>query len=74
MKEYELIIETRQPPCGGKQPLLYDFSEIEIDDPTAYVREHTKNAELTVNNSADGSIVILADENGRTTKYIFTEL
>jgi hypothetical protein len=74
MKEYELIIETHQPSCGGKPPVLHDFKEIETEEPSAYVKSHTKNAELTIDTAADGSIVITADESGRISKYIFTEI
>lgn len=74
MKEYELITENYQPSCGGKPPFLHDFCEIEIDDPVAYVKSKMKNPELTVDRSADGTIVIYAEENGYRTKYIFTEI
>lgn len=74
MKEYELIIEKYQPSCGGKPPLLHDFCEIEIDDPVAYVKSKTKNAELTVDHDSQGSVVIMAVENGYRTKFIFTEI
>ena len=72
MKEYELITERHQPPCSGK-PVLHDFAEIEIDDPVAYVKAHTKNAILDVDNS-DDSIVIVAEEGDYRTKFVFSEI
>jgi hypothetical protein len=74
MKEYELIVEKRQPSCGGKPPLLHDFSEIETDDPIAYVKAHTKNAEYEVDTGRDGSTIITTNEGGIITRFIFTEI
>jgi hypothetical protein len=73
MKEYELITERHQPSCGGKPPIVHEFCEIQTDDPVAYVKSKTKNAQLTVG-SVDGSTVIETDENGYKTKFIFTEI
>lgn len=73
MANYELIIETHQPNCSGK-PLLYDFSEIETDDPVTYVKAHTKNAVLDVDKGAGGSMTIVAEEGDNRTKFVFTKI
>ena len=44
MKSYELIVERQQPPCGGKQTKLYDFRNVEIDDPVAYPEPERTNS------------------------------
>lgn len=78
MKSYELIIERRQPPCGGKQPKLYDFRNVETDDPTAYVREHepglSKDAELEVDNSQEGIVSVSFTSGIQPVRYEFTEV
>ncbi len=73
MKNYELIIEKHQPPCSGK-PVLHEFSEIQADDPISYVKAHTKNAKLEVDNSNIESLVIIAEEGDYRTKYVFSEI
>lgn len=40
-----------QPPCGGKQPRLYEFLDIETDDPEAFVREREPGVELEMGSS-----------------------
>ena len=64
MKTYELIIERRQPPCGGKPA---------TDDPVAYVRSLEKNGELQVTDGSDGEIVVTLDAGLKQVKYSFTE-
>ena len=73
MKNYELITERHQPPCSGK-PVLHDFSEIETDDPVAYVKAHTKNAKLEVDTGTNNSIEIMAEEGDYRTKFVFSEI
>lgn len=73
MKNYELITEKHQPSCSGK-PTLHEFSEIEIDDPVAYVKAHTKNARLEVDTGDNDSIVIVAEEGDYRTKFVFSEI
>ena len=73
MKNYELITEKHQPPCSGK-PILHDFSEIETDDPIAYVKAHTKNAKLEVDTEPNNTTVIIAEEGDFRTKFIFSEI
>jgi hypothetical protein len=73
MKTYELITEKHQPPCSGN-PVIHDFAEIETDDPIAYVKAHTKNATLDIENTPDGSTVIIAEEGEYRTKFVFSEI
>jgi hypothetical protein len=73
MKQYELITEKHQPPCSGN-PVVHDFREIETDDPLAYVKAHTKNAAIEIENNADGSVSITAEEGEYRTKFVFSEL
>ncbi len=73
MKNYELITERHQPPCSGK-PILHEFCEIEIDDPTEYVKAHTKNAKLEFATGDNNTIEIVAEEGDYRTRFIFSEI
>ena len=73
MKNYELITEKHQPNCSGK-PLLHEFCEIEIDDPVAYVKAHTKNAKLEIDTGDKATTVIVAEEGDSRTKFVFSEI
>jgi len=70
---YELIIERRQPPCGGKQPRLFDFSTVETDDPVAYVAEREKDVEFEVERRADGTVIVSFTSGIQQVRYEFTE-
>lgn len=62
MKSYELVIERRQPPCGGKQSKLYDFRNVETDDPVAYVRANEpglpEDTQFEIDGSADDVLTV----------------
>lgn len=73
MKSYELIIETRQPPCGGKPPKVYQFLEIETDDPVSYVRQQEAGAALEVSADGAGDTVVEVRDGQRRLTYRFTE-
>ena len=73
MKNYELITEKHQPPCSGK-PILHDFCEIEIEDPVAYVKAHTKNATLEIDAGDNNVTTIVAEEGDYRTKFVFSEI
>jgi hypothetical protein len=73
MKKYELITEKHQPNCSGK-PILHDFFEIEIDDPVAYVKAHTKNAKLEIDTTVKDTTTIVAEEGDYRTKFVFSEI
>ncbi len=78
MKSYELIIERQQPPCGGKQTKLYDFRNVETDDPVSYVRNHEpelpKDMELEVDRSQDGVVSVYFTSGIQPVKYEFSEV
>lgn len=73
MKTYELIIERRQPPCGGKSPKVVQVQTVTTDDPVAYVRSIEKDGELQVTVNPDGEIVVSLDVGAKQIKYSFTE-
>ena len=72
MHSYELIIERRQPHCGGKQPRLYDFLTVDTDDPEAYVRQREPGADLYILKKADGDLEIYVGEGNSQVKYVFS--
>jgi hypothetical protein len=73
IKSYELITERHQPPCSGK-PILHDFSEIQTEDPVSYVKTHTKNARLEIDNADGDPITIVAEEGDYRTKFVFCQI
>ena len=56
MKNYELIIEQRQPTCGGRAPTKSEIRYVTTDDPVAYVQELEPTCELEVTYNDDGTI------------------
>ena len=72
MARYELIIERKQPTCGGRAPVASEVRIIETEDPKAYVetREPGLPLELTEEN---GVITVSGIKNGMWFKYEFTE-
>lgn len=73
MKEYELLITRRQPPCGGKIPYVNEIKEIETDDPVAYVKAHEKGATLEVEET-EGKITVTCVREKEPVTYEFNEL
>ena len=73
MKTYELVIEQRQPTCGGRSPTKAEIRTVTTDDPIAYVKALESSCELDVTINDDGTLVICADHNGLWIKYEFTE-
>ncbi len=74
MKNYELIIERRQPTCGGQLPTKCEIRTVSTDDPVAYVRRQEPNGELETYTTEAGEFVVeLKDPRGLGVKYIFTE-
>lgn len=72
MKTYELIIEQRQPTCGGRSPTKSEIRMVTVEDPVAYVQAMEPSCALEVTHNDDGSIVIKLDHNGLWVKYEFT--
>ena len=68
---YELIIDEKQPTCGGKSPSKADIQTIECDDPVAYVKEKEPKAELDVTKNDDGSYAIRFERGGYEVVYEF---
>ena len=73
MKDYELIIERRQPSCGGKDPRDVKMMNVSTDDPAEYVRNAEKTRDVTVTEKPDGEIVVEVSLGARQVRYSFTE-
>ena len=72
--DYELIIERRQPSCGGKSPFKAEILNITTEDPLEYVRRREPGAELETSTGESGEYIIgFIDGQGMEVKYIFTE-
>ncbi|MBR2738973.1 MAG: hypothetical protein IKD88_09715 [Lachnospiraceae bacterium] len=72
--DYELIIERRQPSCGGKSPFKAEILNVTTDDPEAFVRSRESGAELETSTGENGEVTIeFIDGQGMSVKYIFTE-
>jgi len=72
MARYELIIERKQPTCGGRAPTASEVRVVETADPMAYVQDQEPNLELE-KVEEDGVITISGIKNGLWFKYEFTE-
>ena len=72
MARYELIIERKQPTCGGRAPTTSEVRIVETDDPMSYAKAQEPGLALegTVEN---GAVVITGVKNGLWFKYEFTE-
>jgi len=73
MKTYELVIEQRQPTCGGRAPTKAEIRTVCTSDPVAYVRELEPSCKLEVTTNENGVILITTEHNGLWIKYEFTE-
>lgn len=74
MKNYELIIERLQPPCGGKDNKVVSVQNVATDNPLAYVRSIEKDGDLKVETRSDGEISISLDQGLKHISYTFTEV
>ena len=72
MARYELIIERKQPTCGGRAPTSSEVRMVEVNDPMAYVQEPEPNLALEKTED-NGVITISGVKNGLWFKYEFTE-
>ena len=54
MKTYELVIEKKQPTCGGRAPTKSEIKTVTTADPVAYVRGLEPNGKLEVETTANG--------------------
>ena len=73
MKTYELLIEQRQPTCGGRAPTKSEIRTVTTSDPVAYVQALEPSCALEVIRHDDGMIEIKLDHNGLWVRYEFTE-
>ncbi len=73
MKTYELVINERQPTCGGKSPTKASIRTVTVEDPLEYVKGLEPDSELTVETAEDGTVIVTADHNGMPIRYEFTE-
>ena len=73
MKTYELVIEQRQPTCGGRAPTKSEIRTVTTADPAAYVQSQEPNCQLEVTNPSEGVILVTGERNGHWFKYEFTE-
>lgn len=73
MAQYELVREI-QNLCPNNQMRDVFFQEVETDDPERYVRAMLKNAVLSADSRADGTVTVYASEDGLTQKFIFTPI
>lgn len=72
MARYELIIERKQPTCGGRAPTSSEVRMVETADPMAYVQAQEPSLELE-KVEENGVITISGVKNGMWFKYEFTE-
>ena len=73
MTAYELVIEQKQPTCGGRAPTKCEVRSVTTDDPMAYVRQAEPDLEPELLESENGVTVIRVERNGLWVKYEFTE-
>ena len=72
MARYELIIERKQPTCGGRAPVASEVRIVETDDPKAYVEAREPGLPLELSEE-NGVITVSGIKNGMWFKYEFTE-
>lgn len=72
MKTYELVIEQKQPTCGGRSPTKCEIRTVTTDDPVAYVQALEPACELEVEQTSEG-FLIKTERGGLWIKYEFTE-
>ncbi len=73
MKTYELIVEERQPTCGGQSPTKCRILTVATDDPVAYVQKLEPSCKLEVETEPDGTLVVSTDRHGLWIRYEFAE-
>lgn len=73
MKQYELILERRQPSCGGRDPKDVKMMNVATDDPVEYVKQAEKTEQVNIIKNENGEIVIEVQLGARQVRYTFTE-
>lgn len=73
MARYELLINQKQPSCGGKSPTRCEIQIVETNDPIAYVQALEPDCELSMEHLENDTILISGERNGMWFRYEFTE-
>lgn len=75
MKEYELVHEIKNC-CKNNQMRDVFISEVETDDPVAYVKSRFpgKQPELTVHTNEQGNLTVDSFCDGMIERFIFTPI
>jgi len=73
MAAYELVIEARQPTCGGRSPTKCEVLNVTTSDPMAYVMAREPGGKVELVKDENGVVVIQTMRNGLPVKYEFTE-
>ena len=72
--QYELVREIPNL-CRNNQMRDVFFTEVETQDPVSYVRNFLKGEHtLSVDQQADGTVVVYAEAEGLSQKFIFTPI
>jgi len=71
MKHYELIIEKRQPTCGGRTPTASEVLEVETDDIVAFVLNREPGVSVEVAQADEKTTIVSFVRNGLWVKYEF---
>ena len=71
MKTYELLIEQKQPTCGGRAPTKCEIRTVTTDDPVAYVQTLEPACRLEVEEAGE-ALIVKTERGGLWIKYEFT--
>ena len=71
MKTYELVIEQKQPTCGGRAPTRSEIKTVTTEDPVAYVQALEPNGKLEV--YADDTLLTASAAGLRTKMVVYPE-
>lgn len=74
MKTYELIIEKKQPTCGGRAPTNSEIKVVTINDPLEYVKTLETSKEIKVYTNDYGATVVHVERGGLWVNYEFSEM
>ena len=73
MKTYELVIEQKQPTCGGRAPTKCEVRTVTTDDPLDYVRKQEPGTTPVLLQDDGGVLIYRIDRNDSWIRYEFTE-
>ena len=72
MKTYEVLIEQKQPTCGGRAPTRCQIRTVTTDDPVAYVQALEPSCTLETEKTAEG-LIVRTERGGLWIRYEVTE-